>query len=241
MPNPPSHKEKPLIKSQEEAISLVSEALAKQGLEPELIPNDKIGSLRSNVVCFNLSNLEGIDAAVVITVNPVRYYRGKNSPEKFYRIDYAVKGTVRQVPPGRLLALATPKTKGLITKNVVGVSWVTPYSTMKPKAPTEPNFDGQPPVQGEVGEGSPYHKLIGMLNNDERLTELMVNYLNLVGELSVSVLSDPWGESLRITGTTGFGTYDLIDVYASLEYVRIANEVCLRLKELRKTLGGVSY
>jgi len=136
-----------------EIVEFILEALRSRGLEPKLIPYGRTDELRGGLSSFELDSAEGVDAAILYSRMSYDSVP-KDSFKALYKLDYAVRGNIRGVLPGRILARTTIELKGLLRKRLVGLRWEIPLGDSE-RAPRYlyRRVEGKPPGSGELWEG----------------------------------------------------------------------------------------
>jgi hypothetical protein len=230
--NPPSEKQQ---NENDLVVDRVNDALVSLDLKPTLIPSGRIDCLRGGLSCFELDN-EEIDAAILL----------KQSRSRLFRIDYAVRGNVRGVLPGRIISETELRLKGVLRKKLEDFSWVTPTISEKVdefRRRIEMSRGGVVPGSGELWEDGPHMRLSRVLNED---LELRAVYSRLIERkrsrfLSLSVWSDRWGESIRVSGDLWFETEELDSTYLNKDYTHLTSSICRHVKQLRRDFGGIAF
>jgi hypothetical protein len=218
----------------DEAIRL----LASHGYKPKVVPQGSVRQLRGGYACIDLEEGGNIDSAVLMA-------RG-NAEELelrlLCRIDYAVRGNIHGIPAGRRIANVHVTREGFLRKRFKVLSWVAareresqPYYTL--------SAEGAPPSPGEVWEGGPHQVLTGLLNGDAELLNGIKELVTRLGDtrMAFNVLSDGWGESLRVSGGVWVNAEGLSTVYASPRYLKIVDGVFGHLRETRRRFGGLTF
>jgi hypothetical protein len=222
------------------AMGLVQEALTHQGLDPRPIPHGRIDELRGGVQCFELKEGEGVDAAIFISKLNVDSFQDDES-RILYKVDYAVRGDLRGVLPGRIISSTKYEQKGLFRKRLMGLRWITPMEDQGGYQRTRDG--GSPPGPGELWEGGPHQTLTERLNRDSELNEALRAFT--VGDtftpLKITVFSDSWGESIRISGQPWLKAGDLAEIYTLPAYLKIVNRIGQHVKGVRRIFGGLTF
>lgn len=220
-------------------VELVQEALLRLGLEPSLIPHGRMDELRGGVSSFDLKAGGGIDAAVLLSrwnYLSFRTEEGKN----LFRVDYAVRGSIRGVLSGRILARTSAKTRGLLRREIIDLGWEVPRE-VRGEALNAAD-EATSPGPGELWDGCPHQALAESLNGDD---ELMASIKSIIqerkGSLTIKVFSDRWGESIRIGGSLWLDAQALQALYLGPAYIRAADRIGMHIKEVRRRFGGLAF
>jgi hypothetical protein len=214
---------------------LVNDALASLDLEPILIPSGRIDCLRGGLSCFELNN-EDIDAAILL----------KQSRSKLFKVDYAVRGNIQGVLPGRIVSETELKLKGVLRKKLEEFAWISPLIDEKVdefRRKIAMSSGGVAPGPGELWEEGPHRRLSSLLNGDVDLKESYVMFIERKRGrfLSLSVWSDRWGESLRVSGDLWLEAEELEATYANEDYIYLVSIICRHVKKLRRDFGGIAF
>lgn len=227
-----------------DVVGLLQEALEGLELEPRLIHPGRVEALRGGVGCFELEAGKGIDAAVLLSRS--RYGpHDIGASRTFYRVDYAVRGSIRGILPRRIVSKTVLALRGLIRKRVVDLKWEIPPhregDDHRRRLWTQ--AEALPPGPGELWDGGPHQRLTEALNQDAGLTESLESFVERGrgSFLSLSVLSDGWGESIRIRGSLWFEPRELSATYAAPPYLRIVDRIGGHIKDVRRIFGGISF
>jgi len=251
----------PVKDLEEEAMRL----LESHGLKPRTVPRGSVRELLGGLACMDLEEGGNIDSALLMA-------RGRLSePEPPFilnldssgvhvdatmllargdalrqgllcRIDYAVRGDLQGVQPGRMITSLSATWEGLFRKRLKDYRWVVPR-----EQENQPSYslgaDGAPPSPGEVWEGGPHQVLAGLLNGDDQLMEMVRGLAARHGEVNplLKVFSDRWGESLRVSGGLWMRAHELAVVHASEQYLKTVDLVCGHLRETRRRFGGLTF
>jgi len=207
------------------------EALRRLGVNPRVIPHGRIDELRGGI-CIELES-GSLDAAVLLSRVDYSIRAGG-----LYKVDYAIRGTIRDVLPGRLMAETKRRTRGLLRRRVEAVEWIVPRGRGE-----EPTLRGEPapPSEGELWEGCPHIRLTTLLNGDGELLNAVKSFLEAHPNLKLSIFTDRWGESIRIGGSLWLRGEELLRCYLSPEYLRIAERIGLHIREVRREFGGLTF
>ena len=131
-------------------IQFILDILESLELEPRLMPSRRIDSLMGGVASFNLSG-EAVDAAVLLSKTRLGDMRLSDSA--LFRIDYAVRGDIKGILPGRIISKTKRSFRGLIRKRLKGLQWETPFSERSSdlrRRSLHSLDEGIPPGPGEV-------------------------------------------------------------------------------------------
>ena len=209
----------------------VLEAFRELGLEPRVIPHGRVDELRGGV-CLELE-MEGVDAALLLSRLGYRA-EGRNR----YRVDYAVRGTIRGVLPGRVMAETRSRARGLLRRRIKAVEWRLPRGRGEGLGLRS---EGTPPSEGELWEGCPHERLVALLNGDEALQRALTSFLRDFPELRLSVFTDGWGESIRIRGSLWLRAEEVVGCYLRPEYLSVVAAVARHVREVRREFGGLTF
>jgi len=228
--------------SNAEVVNLVLSTLGEQGLQPEVIPRGSVNELKGGSHCIALKPGLELDASIILSRTiydqpDLSEFRSK------YRISYAVRGTIRGVLPNRILSKVTFGRKGFFRKMSTCTGWEVPAEERGASMlRVGSGFEGLPPSRGELWEGGPHQTLTGRLNGD---VDLGVVLMELAGALeapfAVSVVSDAWGESLRVSGDAWLDARNLPSTYLAPGYVGSATRIARHIREVRRTFGGLTF
>jgi len=239
--------------------------LEARGLRPRLVPRGSVRELLGGLACIDLEEGGNIDSALLMA-------RGRLSePEPPFilnldsggvhvdatmllargdaleqgllcRIDYAVRGDLQEVQPGKMITSLSATWQGLLRKRLKDHRWVVP-SEQESKPNYSLGVDGAPPSPGEVWERGPHKVLVGLLNGDDELMEMVRGLAARHGEVNplLKVFSDRWGESLRVSGGLWVRLHELEAVHASEQYLKTVDLVCGHLREIRRRFGGLTF
>lgn len=223
-----------------EVVDLVYRVLADLRLEPRLIPRSSIEELRGGISCLDLKPGGGVDAVVILSRMSYESSRIEGG-KKLYRMEYAVRGSIRGVLHGRIMVRTDIKTKGFLRKEIEKLNWRFPRET-RDTTSTYSSAEASPPGPGELWKGCPHEALAEGLNEDRKLMAAVRSILEeRKGSLTLTVFSDRWGESVRIAGSIWLGASDLTSVYASPAYVTVADRIGEHVKEIRRRFGGIAF
>lgn len=93
------------------AIKSVIDSFQSQGLKPRRIASGRVEELRGGVTSIAFESHGNIDAAILLS--KIQY----QASESLYKLDYVVRGSIKGILPGRILAVTNPQLKGVIKKN----------------------------------------------------------------------------------------------------------------------------
>jgi hypothetical protein len=226
-----------------DATDLVLDALMDQGLEPRTVDRGRIDELRGGIRCFDLKAGDGVDAAVLLSMVAFGRYPSDET-RSLFKVEYAVRGTLKGVLPGRILTRMAPEFKGLLRKRLVALRWGVPTAPRGgARSPPLLGSGGLPPSPGELWEGGPHQELTERLNGDTDLMEALRATPRGEGDdpLILSVFTDGWGESIRVRGDPWFEARDLPLMYVAPAYLGIVNLIGRHIKEVRKSFGGLTF
>ena len=217
-----------------EVVSEVYNFFKELGLDPEKIPEKSFQELRGGVKSYNFSNGNNIDAGVLVS----KFELGDEKDfKRMYKIQYALRGTVKGIEKSKVIALTSYKLSGFLNKRVEGIEWFTPKNLF------EYNLrQVEPPTIGEAWSGSPYVRIIERLNLNTDLNEEIVKFLNKKRkpEMKLLIHSDNWGESIRLNSTLWLPRQEIKKVYADPQYIEIIQEIINHVKKVRKEFGGLT-
>jgi hypothetical protein len=251
----------PVKDLEDEAMRL----LESRGLKPRAVPKGSVRELLGGLACMDLEEGDNIDSALLM----VRGRLSKPEPQFILnldsggvhvdaamllargdalepgllcRIDYAVRGDLQGLQPGRRIASLSATWEGLLRKKLKDHRWVVPRE-QESKPYYSLGADGAPPGPGEVWEGGPHQVLAGLLNGDDELMERVRGLAARHGDVNplLEVFSDRWGESLRVSGGLWVRPHELATVHASEQYLEAVDSVCGHLRETRRRFGGLTF
>lgn len=226
-----------------DVVNIVFTSLRNLELEPKPIPHGRIDELRGGLRCFDLKARETIDSAILISKIDYASYDMKAS-RALYRIDYAVRGSIKGVLPGRIITMTTLKLEGFLRKRLVDLRWeVAPDDRGAANVYHGLGAEGLPPSLGELWEGGPHQKLTEKLNEDAELMRKLRNLVMVGGGTpwTHSIISDRWGESIRICGSLWLKTRELPSIYITPIYLSIVDRIGRHLREVRRSFGGLTF
>jgi len=81
------------------------------------------------------------------------------------------------------------------------------------------------------------------LNSDFELMKILKTYMEMRRATLKTILlvSDAWGESIRIRGDLWLKASELPSVYISSNYLEIVDTIAKHLKSVRKIFGGLTF
>jgi hypothetical protein len=210
--------------------------------EPVYRPSGEIGTLRGGR-CFDLKTGGNIDTVMVLSKTGLGG-ASTNRKRVEFRIEYAIRGTVKGFLSNRILALIVPLFEGLIRRRFTGFQWEIPLH----KNGATPRFSlkrvrGRPLGPGEIWDGGPHHALLERLRVDEELTKEISEILKAYREFpqALCIVTDRWGESLRISSGVWLSEVDLPRLYFNLSYLKIIQCICSHLRSVRREFGGLTF
>jgi hypothetical protein len=228
-------------KSQELSVNdFVLQALENVCLKPQMIPHGNINELRGGMQCYKLNLRTGLDAAILLSKYDPKLIEESNI---HYKIDYAIRGTIKGILTGRMISRTTIKLKGVFRKKVENLSWSIPETEKNSAVINTRDFkDSIPPLPGEIWKNGPHEKVTSMLNNSLELRDNLFNYISVVrGKQNLTIITDRWGESIRIVGGLWVKTADLIPVYINSDYIDIIKEIGEIIIQVRREFGGLTF
>jgi hypothetical protein len=217
-----------------EVINEVYNLFNELGLGPERIPEKSFQELRGGVTSYNFTKRKNIEAGVLVS----KFELGdEDGFKRMYKIEYALRGTLKGIEKGKAIALTSHKLSGFLNKRVEQIGWITPKNRF------EYNIRHvEPPTLGEVWSGSPYVRIIESLNLNTDLIEEIVHFLNLKRKPEMKILahSDNWGESIRVNSTLWVPKQEVKKVYVDTKYIEIVGQIINIIKTVRKDFGGLT-
>ncbi|MFB0543707.1 MAG: hypothetical protein ACETVR_02890 [Candidatus Bathyarchaeia archaeon] len=218
-------------------VDLLFKTLEELKLEPRLISPRRVDGLRGGITCFELGAGKSVDAAVLRVRTLIR--------EPLFKVDYAVRGNIRGILPDRIVSKMALRLEGLFRKRVLELRWVIPPPSHigSSYGGFGVGIEGLPPGPGEVWEGSPHEKLNERINQDADLNESLRGFMERKrgSFLLLSITSDRWGESIRISGDLWLKPEELVSTYATPTYLWIVDRISRHIKEVRKVFGGIAF
>ena len=223
-------------------IQLILDVLERLGFDPRLVPSRRIDSLRGGVASFILSG-RAVDASVLLS--KTRLEDMHLSGSALFKVDYAVRGDIKGILPGRIVSKTKLDFRGLIRKRLEGLKWETPFSERPAdyRMRDQRSLDeGIPPGPGELWEGSPHKAVTDRLNKDSELIESIKNLIERKTKPTwLSVISDRWGSSIRVRGSIWMEHPDFMALYLNPTYLEIVENICGHIKEVRRSFGGIAF
>jgi len=219
---------------EEEFIENVIKTYKSKMIDPVLIPRGAVRHLRGCLWCLDLEGIKYVDS---VTISSQRGSRELDS-DPVYNFEYAVRGTINEVPSGRLVVKTESSWKGFIRRKLRTVSWIIPESS------DISGFKryGQSPKPGELYDSGPNKMLVDLLNTDTSLIEDLKYFLEGLGDLtSLVVYSDRWDESLRLAIDIWYNEERSREVFISSTYIDISSRVLEYVHEVRQHFGGLTF
>jgi hypothetical protein len=240
--------------------------LGSHGLEPRAVPRGSVRELLGVLACMDLDEGGNIDSALLrvrgrasdpdakyilnleagVNIDSTMLLAGIDTEgaeqRLLCRIDYAVRGNIQGIQPGRRITSLRAVREGLLRRRVKDYTWVVPREQDgQPGYPL--GSDGAPPGPGEVWDGGPHQVLVGLLNGDEGLMDGVRALAARLGDVDplFSVFSDRWGESLRVSGGLWVRADELAAIHVSGQYLKAVEGVCGHLRETRRRFGGLTF
>ncbi len=240
--------------------------LGSRGLKPRVVPMGSVRELLGGLACMDLDEGGNIDSALLlargrasdtetkyilnleagVNIDSTMLLAGGDmeAAERMLlcRIDYAVRGNIQGIGPGRRITSLRAAREGLLRKRIKDYAWVVPREQDSQQSYTL-SADGAPPGPGEVWEGGPHQVLVGLLNGDEELMDGVRTLASRLGDANAAfnVFSDRWGESLRVSGGLWVKAHELAAVHASEQYLEAVDRVFGHLRETRRRFGGLTF
>ena len=225
---------------------LVKQLLEGLGLSPDQMPPSHVNSLRGGQAFFNLVD-EDLDGVLMLSRSSTEIGSGgvrvRDASDRLYRLDYAVRGNIRGVLPRRIIAAPFPVVRGMLRKSVDSIVWQTPREGTPSVYQSSGAFDDeQPPGPGEVFGGSPYEVIAVALNGDPELKNKLIGLATRKGSsLIPRIVTDRWGDSIRLQACRWTTLGGLPLTYAARDYVDIVASIAKHVREVRRVFGGVSF
>jgi hypothetical protein len=226
----------------EDTVRILLNSLERLNLEPRPIPYGRMDSLRGGASCLELSG-RNVEVAILLTMARLQSQYGRDA-RALFKIDYASRGNIKGILPGRIVSKTVISLKGLLRKRIEGLNWETPYSRDEDSKSIDVWYnEGRPPGPGELWEGGPHNKLTDLLNWDGELMDSLQDFTNRGGGrfLLLHVSSDRWGESMRVGGSIWLRSKELMTTYVSPVYIEIVERILGHVKDVRESFGGLAY
>jgi len=226
----------------EDTVRTLINLLERLNLEPRPIPYGRMDSLRGGASCLGLSG-SNVEVAVLLTKARFQSHYGQDA-RALFKIDYAIRGNIKGILPGRIVSKTVIRLKGLVRKRIESLNWETPYDQNEDSKNMNKWYDeGRPLGPGELWEGGPHKKLTELLNGDGKLMESLHNFTNRGRGrfLLLHVSSDRWGESMRVGGNIWLRSEQLQTTYVSPVYIWIVERILGHVKDIRESFGGLAY
>lgn len=205
------------------------------GLEPQIIPEKSFNALRGGIKSYAFSEGRNVDAGILVSKLDIRKEKGVRT---LYKIEYALRGTLKGIEKGRVVALTTTKLSGILKKKVQGLRWIIPKN----------RYDYnirylKPPTAGEVWIGSPYTRIADCLNLNSDFNEEIIDFINKKGapEMRLLVNSDMWSESIRINSTLWLPADEIKNIYTEPQYLDIVKKIFSQIIKVRREFGGLTF
>ena len=200
--------------------------------------------MRGGVSCFELAGKD-VDAAILLSTSGYENLYSRKY-KSFFKVDYAVRGNIRGILPGRMVSKTALKLTGLVRKRIEELTWEIPSSDREMdtrRSGLGVHAEGVPPGPGELWEEGPHQKLIEILNRDYKLVESIIRFVERRRGrfLLLSIISDIWGESVRVHGNLWLKSQEFLDTYVTPPYLWIVDRIGRHIKELRRDFGGIAF
>jgi hypothetical protein len=216
-----------------ELLGETIEAFRSIGCEPHLLPHGNIKHLRGCKWCIDLEKLENLDSvAIIVLKKPM-----ETSSKRFIRLEYALRGNVKNIPSNRNIVYTELSLTGFFRKKIKSIRWVIP----KEISGTSFHTYGNPPKPGEIWEEGPHNFLVGLLNDDIDLIERIKDLIQSNPNKVFNIYSDRWGESIRFMYNSLIEEDQAVNFYVSPKYVLIAQSVLGHIKIVRNKFGGLTF
>jgi hypothetical protein len=226
----------------EDTVKTLLNSLERLNLEPRPIPYGRMDSLRGGASCLELSG-RNVEAAILLTKARLQSPYGQDA-RTLFKIDYALRGNIKGILPGRIVSKTVIRLRGLLRKRIECLNWETPYRQNEGSTRIDIWYnEGRPPGPGELWEGGPHKSLTDLLNLDSELLESLQDFTNR-GKghfLRLHVSSDRWGESMRVGGSIWLRSEELQTTYVSPAYIEIVERILGHVKDVREGFGGLAY
>ena len=237
--------------------------LGSRGLKPRAVPRGSVRELLGGLACMDLDEGGNIDSALLlargrasdpetkfilnleagVNIDSTMLLAGGDALEPLLcRIDYAVRGDIQGIRPGRRITSLRAIREGLLRKRIKDYAWVVPRE-QDSRHTHSLGADGAPPGPGEVWDGGPHQFLVGLLNGDEELMDGVRTLAARLGDANAAfnVFSDRWGESLRVSGGPWVRADELAAAHVSEQYLKAVDLVFGHLRETRRRFGGLTF
>lgn len=217
----------------------IIDVLNKLDLDPKLVQRGSIRELRGGVACIDLSGINNIDSITLLSKISSLW----DGAEYRYKIDYALRGGIRGILPGREIAKMKTTLTGILRKSIEDIEWIVPKERERKQERYAKRTQGIPPKPGEIWKNGPHNTLVKLLNNDDELKKKIRSLLKKddYKEMKLKIFSDGWGESIRLTGGLWMKHTKVINTYISESYLSIASHVFRNIKEIRRQFGGLTF
>ncbi len=211
-------------------------------MDPKAIALGNIRQLRGSLQCIDLAGTKNINS-VLLLFRSTRSTSLIMDKQFLYRLDYALRGAIKDILRGRVVTQTKLDLKGLFKKKIEDMKWILPPERISEIYDPGLNIEGIPPRPGERWINGPHHTLVDKLNEDRDLQLKIVKYFKEkdVPKIKLTIFSDKWGESLRLSGNIWFKQEKMIDIYASQTYLEIVSKIFNHLKLVRRYFGGLTF
>ena len=226
----------------DESLNRVLHVLTELGITPKIVPNGTISHLRGAYNCIDLMGTKDIDSVLLLSkLN--RSFDFRSDPRYLHRLDYAVRGNIKGILPGRMITQTAFDVKGLFKKKISDIKWILLAERRSEAYASPSTIEGILPKPGEIWSDGPHQMLVDQLNNNRDLHQKLLKYCQEkeVPQIQFTLFSDRWGESLRLAGNIWLNPKKLTDLYASRRYLEIISIIFLHLKNIRKIFGGLTF
>lgn len=222
----------------EEILEHLLQVLTELSICPKNIQQGNIRQLKGGLKCVDLEGVIDIDS--VILLSKLNSYR---TPAHTYKLDYALRGNIKGILPGRKITETKLDLKGMFKKKIEDIEWIVPTEKRAEIYRYTNKTKGISPKPGEVWINGPHQTLTDKLNKERDLRIKIIEYLKEKdrSNLKFTILSDGWGESLRLSGNLWLEPVKMIGTYASKAYLEIVSEIFKHLKEVRRYFGGLTF
>lgn len=216
-------------------IGKTVESLRSAGVESHQIPRGNIRHLRGCLWCLDLLNVENIDSVTISARKRV----GEVESETVFGFEYALRGSISGIPPGRVILYTASYMEGLFRRKLSSVKWVVPGETQEPSGF---KVYGELPRPGEVWEEGPHRVLVNQLNGDDTIMAVLKDLLQDIGDLTRFIIySDRWNESIRMVCNEWLEEERALKIYTSSLYFEIAQGILGHIREVRRRFGGLTF